>query len=67
MILLFQSELPHPETDPHQEFGVYSITEFLAANWFYFAAILVMGVVYWLYLRRQKKIRKRKREKQELN
>jgi|AntDeeMinimDraft_5_1070356.scaffolds.fasta_scaffold00453_15 type II secretory pathway component PulF len=66
-MLSFQPELPHSETDATQEYGVYTITEFFAENWFYFAVILILIIIYWLYLRRQKKIAKTKREKQNLN
>ncbi len=54
--LTFQTEIPRPEdTQPGQEFGLYTFQEFIIANWGYISIVLIVALIVLLYTRSKKR------------
>lgn len=61
LLLLQPGELPVPrKTRKDQEFGNFTLNDFLSENWFYLAAILFIVVLLVFYLKQTKKEREEK-------
>lgn len=61
LYLLLQPEIPKPEkTEPGEVWGVYSMQDFLVANWYYITAVIILLLIVMIAARQKKKTRRRR-------
>ncbi|MDR6299726.1 hypothetical protein [Mesonia maritima] len=57
---LLQTEIPQPaQTEPDQEYGIYSFQDFIIANWGYITIVLILAIIVLMYGRHKKRERKK--------
>jgi len=58
--IIYQNEIPQPkDTEPGQEYGIYSFQDFLIANWGYITIVLILAIIVLMYARHKKRERKK--------
>lgn len=61
--MFLQTHIPNAEeTGTNQQFGWYTFGDFMAANWFYITAVVLIAVVVLMYSKKMKKERLARRE-----
>lgn len=56
---MLQSEIPKPkETAPGEEWGFYTMQDFLVANWYYLTAVIILALIVLIAARQKKKTRR---------
>jgi len=66
--MLQQIHIPNEEkTDTNQQFGWYTLGDFIAANWFYITAVVVIALIVLMYSKRLKRERLKRQEEARQN
>ncbi|PZD77407.1 hypothetical protein [Mesonia sp. K7] len=66
--MLLQTHIPNPEeTGTEQQFGWYTLGEFLMTNWFYVTAVILIGAIVLMYSKYKKQERQKRIDEQNAN
>ncbi|MDT0294747.1 hypothetical protein ACFQ3R_03695 [Mesonia ostreae] len=61
--MFLQTQIPNPEeTGTNQQFGWYTFGDFMAANWFYITAVVLIAVLVLIYSKKMKKERQERKD-----